>query len=112
MRTIKMGRDFSPCPGGRVREDGPQCAEAFREDTLGPALDADDVVVLHLDCAEGYGSSFLDEAFGGLVRSGRHTAEELHRKLRLTSRDETLVREIWSYIDQAPAPAVSGPARA
>ena len=110
MRTIKMGRDFSPCPGGRVREDGPRCAEAFREDTLRPALEAEDVVVLHLDCAEGYGSSFLDEAFGGLVRSGRYTAGQLRRKLRLESRDETLTREIWSYIDQARGPAPPVPA--
>ena len=110
MRTIKMGRDFSPCPGGRVREDGPRCAEAFREDTLRPALEAEDVVVLHLDCAEGYGSSFLDEAFGGLVRSGRYTAGQLRRKLRLESRDETLTREIWSYIDQARGPAPPAPA--
>lgn len=110
MRTIKMGRDFSPCPGGRVREDGPRCAEAFREDTLRPALETEDVVVLHLDCAEGYGSSFLDEAFGGLVRSGRYTADQLRCKLRLESRDETLTREIWSYIDQAHGPAPPAPA--
>ena len=103
MRTIKMGRDFSPCPGGRSRDDGPACAEAFREDTLMPALAAEDVVVLHLDCAEGYGSSFLSEAFGGLVRSGDFTPEDLHRKLRLESRDAILVREIWSYIDNAHA---------
>ena len=95
-----MGRDFSPCPGGRSRDDGPWCAEAFREDTLKPALKAEDVVVVHLDCAEGYGSSFLSEAFGGLVRSGGFTPEELHRKLRLESRDAILTREIWSYIDQ------------
>ena len=68
-----------------------------------PALDAEDVVVLHLDCAEGYGSSFLSEAFGGLVRSGGYTSEQLHRKLRLQSRDAILVREIWSYIDHAHA---------
>ena len=105
MRTIRMGRDFSPCPGGRSRDDGPWCAEAFREDTLRPALEAEDVVVVHLDCAEGYGSSFLSEAFGGLVRpgSGGFTPEELHRKLRLESLDGILVREIWSYIDQARA---------
>ena len=105
MRTIKMGRDFSPCPGGRSRDDGPWCAEAFREDTLRPALAGEDVVVLHLDCAEGYGSSFLNEAFGGLVRSGDFTAEQLHRKLRLESHDAILVREIWSYIDDADAHA-------
>ena len=105
MRTIKMGRDFSPCPGGRSRDDGPWCAEAFREDTLRPALAEEDVVVLHLDCAEGYGSSFLSEAFGGLVRSGDFTAEQLHRKLRLESHDAILVREIWSYIDDADAHA-------
>ena len=103
MRIIKMGRDFSPCPGGRLREDGPWCAEAFREDTLLPALDAEDSVVLHLDCAEGYGSSFLAEAFGGIVRSGRYTAAQLREKLRIESRDRILVREIWSYIDHAHA---------
>ena len=103
MRTIKMGRDFSHRPGGRSRDDGPSCAEAFRDDTLRPALEAEDVVVLHLDCAEGYGSSFLREAFGGLVRSGAYSPEQLHRKLRLESRDAVLVREIWSYIDQPHA---------
>lgn len=101
MRTIKMGRDFSPCPGGRSRADGPWCAEAFREDTLLPALEAEDTVVLYLDCAEGYGSSFLSEAFGGLVSTGRYTADQLHEKLRFESRDPILVREIWSYIDKA-----------
>ena len=103
MRTIKMSRDFSPCPGGRSRDDGPWCAEAFREDTLLPALDAEDTVVLHLDCAGGYGSSFLSEAFGGLVTSGRYTADQLRGKLRIESRDDILLREIWSYIDEAHA---------
>lgn len=101
MAVIEIGRDFSPCPGGRSRADGPQCAEAFREDTLRPALEDEGGVDLHLDCAQGYGSSFLEEAFGGLVRSGGFTAEQLHGKLRLHSRDEGLVREIWSYIDRA-----------
>lgn len=100
MRTIKMSRDFSPHPGGRSRKDGPGCAEAFRDDTLGPALEQE-AVALELDCASGFASSFLDEAFGGLVRSGRFSAEELHEKLTIESRDASLVREIWSYIDGA-----------
>lgn len=107
-QVIKMCRDFSATPGGRSRHDGPRCAEAFREDVLGPALASGEEVELHLDGTGGYGSSFLDEAFGGLVRSGRYTSAQLHDRLHIHTGDRALLQEIWSYIDDA-RPAASPP---
>ena len=55
---------------------------------------------IELDGTEGYGSSFLEEAFGGLVRLRGFGAEELHRLVTLISdEDESIPIEIWDYID-------------
>lgn len=79
--TIVVARDFSRYPGGRYKVDGEFSGEAFREEKLVPALrEANDTrgrVVVDIDGAAGYPSSFLEEAFGGLVREGHFTAAEL-----------------------------------
>src|SRR3546814_6544652 len=81
---INVGRDFARLPIGRYRRDSKTSGEAFREDVLVPALNraADEVVVVDLSEALGYGSSFLDEAFGGLVRDRGYRREDLRRRLR------------------------------
>ena len=71
MTTIKIATDFSDTPGARFRSDGPFSGEEFREDMLMPLFedDADNrEILIDLDGAEGYPSSFLEEAFGGLAR--------------------------------------------
>ena len=73
--------DRFPFPAGRHRDDGPQSGEAFREDVLVPALREADVLVLDLDGIPGLPSSFLDEAFGGLVRINQFLSGELERRL-------------------------------
>ncbi len=104
-RVINVGRDFHSAPAGRSVDDGPYSGEAFRKRILIPALSAGLSVTVELDDTEGYGSSFLEEAFGGLIRSGTFTLEELKARLRLvSSEDPTLVTEIWSYIEQAQPP--------
>ncbi len=101
---IRVAEDFSRTPAGRYRSDGRWSGEAFREDHLGPALQADTPrVVVYLDGVEGYGSSFLEEAFGGLVRRANLTGQRLHRVLEIKTNDEAWKREIWDYIDQAAA---------
>jgi len=102
LRTINVGKDFHRAPAGRSFDDGPYSGEAFRKRVLIPALEGPDVVVVELDDTEGYGSSFLEEAFGGLVREGRFTADQLKMKLRVTSsEDPSLIEEIWTYIREA-----------
>lgn len=87
IKTIAIASEFSRYPGGRYRDDGPHSGEEFRDDHLVPALDAarqqEGVVVVLLDGTAGYASSFLEEAFGGLVREGQFTAKELTRLLKL-----------------------------
>lgn len=68
MVRIDVGRDFSPTPGPRLRTSGPWSGEEFRERFLEPPLRRGDVVEVDLDGVVGYTMSFLEEAFGGLVR--------------------------------------------
>jgi hypothetical protein len=62
---------------------------------------ASEKVIVQLDGTLGYGSSFLEEAFGGLVRIKQLLPDQLRSKLTFESRDATLVIEIWQYIDSA-----------
>ncbi len=101
MMEIRIARDFSRAPAGRYRNDGPRSGEAFRQDYLVPALKKADKVVVYLDDVEGYGSSFLEEAFGGLVRVDGLTSEELHRLLTVETTDDAWKEEIWAYIEQS-----------
>lgn len=99
--TINLAQQFSRYPAGRLKADGPHSGEKFREDLLAPELRKRDKVTVHLDGAAGYGSSFLEEAFGGLLRHG-FDFQTVKSKLILETQDESLAKEIWSYIeDQA-----------
>jgi hypothetical protein len=100
--TINVGVDYSRYPVGRYRDDGDTNGERFREDYLRPKLAAGDHVRIELDDVLGYGSSFLEEVFGGLVRSG-YSAKALDEKVTLVSNDDSLLAEIKSYIQEAEA---------
>lgn len=94
---ISIARDFSPSPAGRYRSDGPYPGQAFRDDMLIPALREFSVVTVDLDGTSGFGSSFLEEAFGGLVRNG-FTEVELKKKLKFKSSRPSYETRIWKYI--------------
>lgn len=101
MHVISIAKDFSPTPAGRYRSDGPFPGEKFRDDLLLPALKAGaDAVTVELDGTAGFGSSFLEEAFGGLVRCGIDPAT-LHKRLKIQSSHPSYVSRVWSYIDHA-----------
>lgn len=99
MSTLSVATDFSPFPAGRFEADGPFSGETFRK-VLAARLRGGPLTVV-LDGTLGYGSSFLEEAFGGLVRLGLFTAKDLRSKLKLVSSDPSLEQEVWSYIDSA-----------
>jgi uncharacterized protein DUF4325 len=107
MSEIKIATDFSRYPGGRYRKLGKYSGEEFRDEILVKALMTEDAVSVILDGTAGYGSSFLEEAFGGLVRAGIGS-DIVKRKLKLVAKDpefETYISEIWQYIDDAAARA-------
>lgn len=102
MTKISIPLDFSPYPAGRFKSDSPSSGQAFREDFLVPALKKNEVVEVEFDGSMGYSSSFLEEAFGGLIRKEKFSKEFLHQKLLLNYKeDPCLVEEVWQYINEA-----------
>ena len=100
-QKISIAKQFSPTPAGRYTADGPFPGEKFREDVLMPALKkTDQTVTVDLDGTAGFGSSFLEEAFGGLVRRG-YPAAVLHARLNILSSHPSYIARVWSYIDHA-----------
>jgi len=100
--SVNIAKDFSRFPAGRYKSDGPFPGEVCRRKLLVPALNrSEGVVVVELDGTRGYGSSFLEEAFGGLIREEGFDEATLKSKMQLKSSDPTLVDEIWEYISEA-----------
>lgn len=98
---IDVAADFTPRPFGRYRTDGERSAETFREDKLVPALKDYDHVTVDLSGSNYYGSSFLEETFGGLVRK-HFTKPELKKKLEVVhNKLPSVVAEVWGYIERA-----------
>jgi len=65
-----------------------------------PALKEYEKVIVDLDGTSGYGSSFLEEAFGGLVRKG-FTSAALAEKLTIQSSRQSYASRVWNYIKLA-----------
>jgi hypothetical protein len=89
---ISIAKQFSRTPGGRYRRHGPFSGEDFRERILWPALQEKaaspaDVVQVSFDGVAGMPSSFLEEAFGGLVRKDARAAQ----RVRFSATDPALL---------------------
>lgn len=98
----KISTQFSEFPAGRYPEDGPHNGESFRENVLAPLLQKYGKLTIDLDGTDGYGSSFLEEAFGGLIRHHDVTADTLRAQLSfIADDDDSFVDEIWGYIQDA-----------
>lgn len=97
--TINIATNFSIEPMGRYLTDGDGSGEAFRERVLVPALKEAETVEVILDGTEGYGSSFLDEAFAGLLREHGFSADDFKRRVLLVSKeDPSFIEEILGYV--------------
>ncbi|MCF1450158.1 DUF4325 domain-containing protein [Agrobacterium vitis] len=101
--------DFSHYPAGRDDDDGPYNGAKFRDAVLIPALRQalknGEKVVVFLDDVKSYGSSFLEEAFGGLLRVGKFKRVEVKRTLELNAVRPayfTIKRQIEDIIEEAP----------
>ena len=99
-KDIDIGQEFTRFPAGRYVTDGNFSGEKFRDTVLIPALRNFREVRVFLDGTMGYGSSFLEEAFGGLIRQGLKK-EDVLRRLLLISSDRSIVEEIQEYIAKA-----------
>lgn len=99
--TISVAKDFTRFPSGRYVRNGETSGEAFRQKFLEPHLRDGQHVVVELDGTVGYGSSFLEEAFGGLVRALSMPADRLLTQLQVVTTDATLREEVTDYIREA-----------
>jgi hypothetical protein len=87
MALIEVGKDFSRTPGGRYINDGPDSGQLFRDRFLVPELrksiERNERLTVVLDGPRGYLSSFLEEAFGGLIRYGLFNKAQLKNSLEI-----------------------------
>ena len=89
MKRIRVA-DHTRSPGGRFRADGPHSGEWFREEIIKPALEEalreGDRLEVELDDTSGYGSSFLEECFGGLIRKRVFDPDTVRRAVVVTAK--------------------------
>lgn len=82
---LSVAKDYFPFPGGRFRKNGKGSGEEFRDDFLVPrmqeAINQKGCLVVNLDGVMGYPSSFLEEAFGGLIRVSGFTKPQVDSHL-------------------------------
>ncbi len=109
MTTVSIANDFSTTPAGRTESDhGPNSGETFRKNHLAPklreAIANQSTLSVVLDGTAGYPASFLDEAFGGLIREDNFEKSEIDRHLDVRADDD--VYKVYKamcqrYIDEA-----------
>lgn len=103
-KIIIICESFSRTPGPREKKEGPFSGELFRETILSPAfaeaIEKDYCIVVDLDGTTGYGTSFLEEVFGGLVRE--YSKEEVKKRIKIISEEEDYLHaDIEEYIEEA-----------
>jgi hypothetical protein len=103
---LKLAEKFSRTPGPRYASEGNHSGEQFRNEVLFPAYESavavGNVLVVILDGTCGYGTSFLEEAFGGLIRENGIPLSKLNASMRIVSEEEPdLLDEVSEYMDEA-----------
>lgn len=99
--VVSVAKNFSTRPGPRFVWQGKWSGEKFRK-LLVERLEQHGQIIVDLDGTRGYGSSFLDEAFGGLIRSCQLTKADVLRRVEIRSNeDPTYKAEALEAIEQA-----------
>lgn len=108
MITIRV-RDFTEFPGPRKETIGHFSGERFRQERIMPKISEHGIhnIEIDLDGTAGYGSSFLDEAFGGLIREEKLSPTDVAMlcKRIISEEDPSLINEIELYVAEAAAEA-------
>lgn len=98
---ISVARHFSPDPGPRYSRQGPNSGETFRR-LLVRKLQEADTIEVDLDGTYGFGSSWLDEVFGGLIKYENMSAADVRRRVKVKSAsDQSYLITVQEAIDMA-----------
>jgi len=103
---IRIARDFSPTPGPRYIQEGKNSGEKFRREVLFPKVQEAIVgginFIVDLDGTDGFGTSFLEESFGGLIRHEGLKYEDIISKMTLISNEEEYLKDdVYEYLKDA-----------
>jgi len=103
---IKISQDFAFAPGPRYIREGLHSGEEFRREMLAPAvreaIETKQIVEIDLDGVAGYGRSFLEEAFGGLIREDHIPHESILGAISIISNEQPSQRDrIYNYLKTA-----------
>ncbi|MEX2345698.1 MAG: STAS-like domain-containing protein [Balneolaceae bacterium] len=103
---IKIARDFNYSPGPRYIDEGKNSGEKFRKeilkDAFSRAITENKRVIVDLDGTDGYGTSFLEESFGGLIRDEGLAYDEIIKRLEIISNEEDYLKnDVYEYLKDA-----------
>lgn len=101
--VINIANDYTKSPGGRFIDEGEYSGEDFRERILSPAFEEcqtrGEKLTVILDGGYGYGSSFLEEAFGGLARKTNNS--DILKISLISDEEPKLIDDIVGYMKDA-----------
>lgn len=100
---IKIVDKFVSTPGPRYIKEGKWSGEKLRKELIFPyfeqAIKNKKHIFIDLDGTSGYGTSFLEEVFGGLIRINKLKYEDIIKILDLKSDEEPyLIEDIKEYL--------------
>lgn len=97
--------EYTDLPGGRYIRQGSHSGEDFRENLLKSkyeyCLANNEKLIINFDGGYGYASSFLEEAFGGMVRQGYDAKDMIKRIVFVTEDEPELEKRCIKYIKEA-----------
>ena len=102
---FSIATQFSRTPSARLESEGQFSGESLRKmisPLIKECITKKEKFIIDLDGTSGYGTSFLEEVFGGLVREEKISFDDLKSYLFIKSdEEEELIEECWSYISDA-----------
>ena len=107
--TINVVEEYTDKPGARYESQGSHSGEKFRDDILYPkfieCIEKNEKLTVNLDGGYGYGSSFIEETFGGLVRRLKREKNDNYKKVReiiiISNDNKSWINKIEEYIKEA-----------
>lgn len=103
---LVISKEFSATPGPRKKIEGDFSGESLRKgvlvEKLQQAINQDVKLIIDLDGTAGYGTSFLEEAFGGLIRENGYSYKTIEDHVVFKSTEEEyLLDDIKGYMSDA-----------
>ena len=107
--NISVVKEYTDKPGARYESQGSNSGQKFRDTILYSkfleAIEKNEQLIVNLDGGYGYGSSFLEETFGGLVRRLKKENNDNYKKVSeiiiISNDNKTWIEKIKGYIKEA-----------